>query len=71
MLAVREEPKPHKTCHFAQDGVDMNTLLQEIVDKGVYKADYKDITEALLFDSVSYETAIEAIREIIASGLFD
>ncbi|MBQ4620253.1 MAG: nucleotidyl transferase AbiEii/AbiGii toxin family protein [Clostridia bacterium] len=71
MLAVREERKPHKTCHSAQDSVDMNVLLQEIVDKGVYKADYKDITETLLFDSVSYETAIEAIREIIASGLFD
>ena len=71
MVAVREERKPHKTCHSAQNGVDMNTLLQEIVDKGAYKADYKDITEALLFDSVSYETAIEAIREIIASGLFD
>ena len=71
MAAVREERKPHKTCHSAQDGVDMNILLQEIVDKGVYKSDYKDITEALLFDSVSYETAIEAIREIIASGLFE
>ena len=33
--------------------------------------DYKDITEALLFDSVSYETAVEAIHEIIAGGLFD
>lgn len=71
MVAVREERKPNKTCHSAQDSVDMNTLLQEIVDKGVYKADYKDITEALLFDSVSYETAVEAIREIIASGLFE
>ena len=71
MGAVREERKPHKTCHSAQDGVDMNALLQEIVDKGVYKSDYKDITEALLFDSVSYETAVESIREIIASGLFD
>lgn len=64
MVAVREERKPHKTCHSAQNGVDMNTLLQEIVDKGVYKSDYKDITEALLFDSVSYETVIEAIRKI-------
>lgn len=71
MVAVREERKPHKTCQSAQESVDMNALLQKIVDKGVYKADYKDITEALLFDSVSYETAIEAIREIIASGLFD
>lgn len=71
MVAVREERKPHKTCHSAQDDVNMNTLLHEIVDKGVYKADYKDITEALLFDSVSYETAVESIREIIASGLFD
>ena len=65
MVAVREERKPHKTCHSAQDGVDMNALLQEIVDKGVYKSDYKDITEALLFDPVSYETAIEGKRQII------
>ena len=67
---VREERKPHINCHSAKDGIDMNTLLQEIVDKAVYKQDYDDITAKILFETVPYETAVTALRQIIASGIF-
>lgn len=68
--SVREERKPHVNCHSAKNGIDMNALLQEIVDKAVYKQDYEDITTKILFEEVSYETAVTALKKIIASGIF-
>ena len=67
---VFEERKPHANCRSAKDGIDVNTLLQEIVDKTVYKQDYEDITARILFEEVPYETAITALQKIIASGVF-
>lgn len=67
---VREERKPHVNCRSAKEGIDMNSLLQEIVDKAVYKQDYEDITAKILFENVPYETVVTALRKIIASGIF-
>lgn len=68
--SVREERKPHVNCRSAKDGIDMNALLQEIVDKAVYKQDYENITAKILFENVTYETTATALRKIIASGIF-
>ena len=68
--SVREERKPHVNCRSAKDGIDMNALLQEIVDKAVYRQDYEDITAKILFENVPYETATTALRKIIESGFF-
>ncbi len=67
---VREERNPHVNCHSAKDGIDMNSLLQEVIDKAVYKQDYEEITAKILFEEVPYETAIAGLRRIIASGIF-
>lgn len=67
---VREERKPHVNCRSSKDCIDMNALLQEIVDKAVYKQDYEDITSKILFEEVPYETAATALRKIVASGIF-
>lgn len=67
---VREERKPHVNCHSAKEGIDVNALLQEIVDKAVYKQDYEDITAKILFEELPYETAVIALRKIIESGIF-
>lgn len=67
---VREERKPHVNCRSAKDGIDMNALSREIVDKGIYKQDYEDITAKILFEEVSYETAVAALQKIIDSGIF-
>ena len=68
--SVREERKPHVNCRSAKDGIEMNALLQEIVEKAVYRRDYEDITAKILFENVPYETAATALRKIIASGVF-
>ena len=69
--AVYEERKPHINCRSAKDGVDMHTLLQEIIDRAVYKQDYEDITRKLLFEDVDYETAVCALQTIVDSKIFD
>ena len=67
---VFEERKGHQNCHSAKDEIDMNALLQEIIDKEVYKKDYQDITEKILFDKVEYSTAVKALQNVVNSKLF-
>ena len=67
---VYEERKGHQNCHSAKDGIDMNSLLQEIIDKEIYKKDYQDITEKILFDKVGYEAAVKALKTVVDFKLF-
>lgn len=67
---VYTERKPHIQCRSAKDGIDMNILLQEIIDKDIYKKDYEEITSKMLFEDVSYETAKNALQKIVAFKLF-
>lgn len=67
---VYEDRKPHELCRSAKDEVDMNSLLQEIIDKEIYKKDYEDITVKMLFEEVSYDVAIKALKTIADYSLF-
>ena len=62
---VFDERKPHEQCRSAKDGIDMNVLLQEIIDKDIYKKDYENITEKMLFEDVPYSTAIKTLQKIV------
>ncbi|MBR4079050.1 MAG: nucleotidyl transferase AbiEii/AbiGii toxin family protein [Christensenellaceae bacterium] len=70
IVAVRGERSQRKVCLSAKEEVNINLLLQEIIDKKVYKADYETITSALIYDEVSYSTAITALKEIIQKNIF-
>lgn len=48
----------------------MNNLLRQIVDSDAYRSDYEQITSALLFEDVSYSTAITVLQHIIDSRVF-
>lgn len=67
---VQQERKPHEQCRSAKDEVDMNMLLREIIDKDIYKKDYEDITEKLLFEDVKYDVAIDALKKVVDYNLF-
>lgn len=67
---VFDERKPHEQCRSAKDGIDMNVLLQEIIDKDIYKKDYENITEKMLFEDVPYSTAIKTLQKIVDYKLF-
>lgn len=58
-------------CPSAQSGVNVSEMLKFIVDNGIYKDDYENITLRILEEDVSYETAVESVRTIAMSGMFD
>ncbi len=58
-------------CPSAQPGIDISGILSDLVENGFYKSDYEQTTSRLLGESVSYEAAIETIKEIAISGAFD
>ena len=68
---VAEERKPNSRCYSVQDGVDIKQVLTEILENEIYKQDYEAITKKLLFENVSYETAITGLKTIVESNLFD
>ena len=69
--AVKSERQNNKTCLSAQEYVQMNKLLDEIILKDAYKTDYEDVTESLLFEQVDYSKAIEALKTIVNSNIFE
>lgn len=69
--SVADERRPHSQSLSVQDGTDIKAVLRKIVEKNIYESDYKTITESLLFEPVSYETAIKALNTVLESGLFD
>lgn len=68
---VKQERQTHAACLSAQDGVSLKALLQRIIYEGAYKSDYEAVTMGLLFEKVSYDTAIQALQKIVDSGLVD
>ena len=68
---VREVRSNMSICPSAIKGVDVPKLLREIIEKEVYKEDYFEITTYFQNHPVSYESAIEAIRTIAESGMFE
>lgn len=62
---VRQERKPHQSiCLSAQNDVNINEVLTEMIEKAVYKSDYNEITALLIFEKLEYETAIKALNEV-------
>lgn len=57
-------------CPSAQADTNINTLLSEIIENDIYKEDYKNITEELLFSPLSYDEAITSLKSILHSGIW-
>lgn len=68
---VREERKGGAKTYSAQDGVDVNKLLRDIVERQVFKSDYLKTTYSLLSVPVSYDEAITGLEMILKSGVFE
>lgn len=68
---VRALRAPLPICPSAASGININCILREIINKDVYKQDYKQITESLLFSPVSYETAISSLQYLVDGHYFE
>ena len=58
-------------CPSAQPEVNVPEMLNFLIDNEIYKDDYEKITARILEEDVNYETAIEAVKKIAASGMFE
>lgn len=68
---VRALRAPLPICPSAANGININCILEEIISKDVYRQDYKQITENLLFSPLSYETAISSLQHLIDGHYFE
>lgn len=48
----------------ADDGVDLSSVLAEIIENEPYRSDYERVTMPLLYEDVTYDEAVCALREI-------
>lgn len=60
-----------KNCPSAIKGVDVPSLLHQIIENEVYREDYQEVTMYFQINPVDYEEAIVSIQKIADSGMFD
>lgn len=68
---VRKVRKDSPVCPSARDNVDIPALLRKIIKETVYRADYRNLTEGLLEEKISYEIAIQALESIAEGKMFE
>ena len=69
--AVRAARSELSICPSAQAGVCVTDVLNEIIEKQAYRADYEDITMGLLFVPETCDTVIKSIKQLADSGIWD
>ncbi len=70
VINVRNDRMKNKTCFSAQDGVDMNRVLEEIIKTEFFKDDYEMITSSLLRTYVDYDEVVKSLDVVIRNNLF-
>ncbi len=72
---VRKDRMSSKNNPSAQPEYDISKILQEVMTSRFYESDYKNITQKLLYDDLSYEEAVKNGIAIVAEsdifGVFD
>lgn len=68
---VRNIRAQSPVCPSANSDVNISQLLNQIIEEKAYKSDYVNLTTQLLEEQISYEMAIEALKDISKSGSFD
>lgn len=68
---VRDVRAMTNICPSAQPEVNVPQMLDFLVKNEIYREDYENITSRILEENVSYDTAIEAVRKIAASEMFE
>lgn len=57
-------------CPSAQPEVNVPKMLDFLIENEIYRDDYENITARILEEDVDYDVAIEAVRKIATSGMF-
>lgn len=62
---VNEYRKQIKICITAKQGIKLYTVLEKLIEEDSYKADYTNNTYLLLYEKVTYEECIIALKAIL------
>lgn len=65
---VRDDRKQSKNNSSAQLEYNIPQMLKEIIQSRFYEPDYKDITQKLLYENISYDYAVEHGIAIVAES---
>ena len=68
---VRNVRTMNNICPSAQPGIDVPEMLKYLVANDVYKSDFEIVTSRILEEQVTYATAVEAVKVIADSGMFE
>lgn len=69
---VRDDRMKSKNNPSAQLKYNITKMLREIIDNRFYESDYRNITQKLLYEDVSYDYAVEnGIKKIAETDLFE
>ena len=69
---VRDDRMKSKNNPSAQLEYNITEMLREISDSRFYESDYKNVTQKLLYEDISYDYAVEnGIAKIIETDIFD
>ena len=58
-------------CPSAKSETKISDILNFLIENRIYKEDYDSITSRILEEDVTYETAINAVKTIAESSIFD
>ena len=58
-------------CPSSQQGVNVPEILNLLIENEIYRDDYEENTKYILEEKISYETAIQAVKTIAESGMFE
>lgn len=65
---VRNDRMQSKNNPSAQPEYNIPEMLQNIINSRFYEADYKSVTQKLLYENVSYDYAVEQGIAIVAES---
>lgn len=72
IIRVRDDRMQSKNNPSAQLQYNINDILREIIRSRFYETDYKNVTQKLLYEDISYDYAVEnGIAKIVQTDLFD
>lgn len=68
---VRSARAMTNICPSAQPDVNVPKLLNFLIENEIYKEDYENVTARILEEDIGYDVAIEAVKKIAASKMFE
>ena len=71
VVEVRKARANSKVCLSARAGCVLTEILERIIEDAIYKGDYQEITQVLLFEKVEYERVIDNLRLIALMNIWD